>query len=191
MKMRRIKDVKQIDTKFETLIEKIQAHRALIKLKYNDCFKMEEQRINQELENFEKHMSLINFNKETVFKIVEELESGQSNKISGGSEVANKIENFKKIQDELEEQTQRLQEVQISYPQVQVSMDGFEIIDKEVEQLVSIFHNKYLMSDKRIAFFGDTNKVMYLDLKKGEWTIKTINNNSNSQRGIGSNSGNS
>ena len=152
---------------------------------------MEEQRINQELENFEKHMSLINFNKETVFKIVEELESGQSNKISGGSEVANKIENFKKIQDELEEQTQRLQEVQISYPQVQVSMDGFEIIDKEVEQLVSIFHNKYLMSDKRIAFFGDTNKVMYLDLKKGEWTIKTINNNSNSQRGIGSNSGNS
>ena len=75
MKMRRIKDVKQIDTKFETLIEKIQAHRALIKLKYNDCFKMEEQRINQELENFEKHMSLINFNKETVFKIVEELEN--------------------------------------------------------------------------------------------------------------------
>lgn len=76
MKMRRIKDVKLIDSKFETLIEKIQAHRALIKLKYNDCFKMEEQRINQELENFEKHMSLINFNKETVFKIVEELESG-------------------------------------------------------------------------------------------------------------------
>lgn len=70
-------------------------------------------------------------------------------------------------------------------------MDGFDIIDKEVEQLVSIFHNKYLMSDKRIAFFGDTNKVMYLDLKKGEWTIKTINNNSNSQRGIGSNSANS
>lgn len=37
---------------------------------------MEEKRINQELENFEKHMSLIKFNKETVNKIVEELESG-------------------------------------------------------------------------------------------------------------------
>lgn len=61
-------------------------------------------------------------------------------------------------------------------------MDGFEIIEKEVEQLVSIFHNKYLMSDKRIAFFGDTNKVMYLDLKKNDWVIKTINNNSNAQR---------
>lgn len=66
-------------------------------------------------------------------------------------------------------------------------MDGFDIIDKEVAQLVSIYHNKYLMSDKKIAFFGDTNKVMLLDLKKNEWTIKTINNNSNShsQRGLG------
>lgn len=66
-------------------------------------------------------------------------------------------------------------------------MDGFDIIDKEVAQLVSIYHNKYLMSDKKIAFFGDTNKVMLLDLKKNEWAIKTINNNTNahSQRGLG------
>jgi predicted transcriptional regulator YheO len=41
------------------------------------------------------------------------------------------------------------------------------------------------MSDKKIAFFGDTNKVMLLDLKRNEWTIKTINNNSNSSRGVG------
>ena len=58
---------------------------------------MEEKRINQELENFDKHMSLINFNKETVNKIVDELESGQPYKIQGGSEVANKIENLKKV----------------------------------------------------------------------------------------------
>ena len=45
MKLRRIKDIKQIDSKFDALIDKIQTHRALIKLKYNDCFKMEEQRI--------------------------------------------------------------------------------------------------------------------------------------------------
>lgn len=61
-------------------------------------------------------------------------------------------------------------------------MDGIDIIDKEIDQLISINHNKYLMSDKKIAFFGDTNKVMLLDLKKSEWTIKTINNNSNSSR---------
>lgn len=81
MKLRRVKDIKSIDDKYQTLIDKIQAHRALVKLKYNDCFKMEEKRINQELENFEKHICLINFNKETVLKLVEELESGQSFKI--------------------------------------------------------------------------------------------------------------
>ena len=59
-------------------------------------------------------------------------------------------------------------------------MDGIDVIDKAIDQLISINHNKYLMSDKQVAFFGDTNKVMLLDLKKSEWTIKTINNNSNS-----------
>ena len=68
-------------------------------------------------------------------------------------------------------------------------MKGFENIEKEVEQLISINHNKYLMSDKKIAFFGDTNKAMLLDLKRNEWTIKTINNNSNSSRGINGASG--
>jgi hypothetical protein len=37
------------------------------------------------------------------------------------------------------------------------------------------------MSEKKIAFFGDTNKVMMLDLKKNEWIIKTISNNSSNQ----------
>ena len=36
------------------------------------------------------------------------------------------------------------------------------------------------MSDKKIAFFGDTKKVILLDVKKNELTIKTINNKSNS-----------
>jgi len=34
--------------------------------------------------------------------------SQQENKISGGSEVSNKIDNFKQMQDELECQTQKL-----------------------------------------------------------------------------------
>jgi hypothetical protein len=64
-------------------------------------------------------------------------------------------------------------------------MEGFNNIEKQMDNLIQINHNKYLMSDKKIAFFGDTNKVMLLDLKRNEWTIKTINNNSNSSRGAG------
>ena len=59
-------------------------------------------------------------------------------------------------------------------------MDGFNNIEKQLDTLIQINHNKYLMSDKKIAFFGDTNKVMLLDVKKNEWTINTINNMSNS-----------
>jgi hypothetical protein len=66
-------------------------------------------------------------------------------------------------------------------------MDGFDIMSKQVEQLIYINHNKYLMSDKKIAFFGDTNKVMLLDLRKDEWSIKTINNNSTSRVGLQAN----
>ena len=59
-------------------------------------------------------------------------------------------------------------------------MDGFNNIEKQLDTLIQINHNKYLMSDKKIAFFGDTNKVILLDVKKNELTIKTINNMSNS-----------
>lgn len=69
-----------------------------------------------------------------------------------------------------------MQEAQISYPTVQFGLDGFANIEKDIEQLVTVNHNKYLMSDKKIAFFGDTNKVMMLDIKKMEWQIKTITN---------------
>ena len=42
-------------------------------------------------------MSLINFNKETITNTVNELESGQGEQVQRGSELAAKIENFKKI----------------------------------------------------------------------------------------------
>ena len=63
----------------------------------------------------------------------------------------------------------------------------FRQIEKDADSLVKVSHNKYLMGDKKIAFFGDTNKVMLLDLKKQDWVIKTINNNYNNNGGSGSN----
>ena len=76
MRLKRIKDLKIIDSKYQRLLDKISAQRAQIKVKYNECFKIEERRIQTELENFEKHASLINFNRDTVLKAVEELDSG-------------------------------------------------------------------------------------------------------------------
>jgi len=56
-------------------------------------------------------MSLINFNKETVQKTVDELgiNAGTHDpKNVGGSEASTKLENFKQMQDELDMQTSKL-----------------------------------------------------------------------------------
>lgn len=101
-----------IDSKYQRLLDKISAQRAAIKVKYNDCFKIEEKRIQTELENFEKHQSLINFNRDTVLKAVEELDSGniqigigtpsesaaaQNDKMNNSATFSSKIDSFKKL----------------------------------------------------------------------------------------------
>lgn len=80
-------------------------------MKYNESFKIEERRIQAELKNYEKHLSLINFNRDTVIKAVEDLDSGNiqvgvgtpAENVQGSTEQSNattfasKIDNFKKL----------------------------------------------------------------------------------------------
>jgi predicted nucleotidyltransferase len=74
MKMKKIRDMKIIDDVFEKITKKVLMKKALLKNEYNEHFNMELDRVNNEQENFQKHMSLINFTKETALKTVQELE---------------------------------------------------------------------------------------------------------------------
>ena len=74
MKMRKIKDMQTIDEQFENIQKKILLKKAQLKKAYNDAFNQELAQVNAEQENFEKHLSLINFSKETVVKTAQELE---------------------------------------------------------------------------------------------------------------------
>ena len=78
-----------------------------IKLKYSDALKLEEARINREQENFEKHLSLIQFCKENVQKTTSELENLKGKQIKG-SDISNRLENFKRQEEELSSQTEKL-----------------------------------------------------------------------------------
>ena len=102
MKQKKIKDMKQIDDLFERIVKKILHKKVLLKKDYNEAFNLELDRVNLDMENFEKHMSLINFNKETVHKLVTELDQFQGKKIQG-SEISNKLENFKRQEEELKD----------------------------------------------------------------------------------------
>ena len=66
--------MKMIDEIFERIAKKIMLKKTQLKKEYNEAFNQELDRVNVEQENFEKHMSLINFNKETVSKLVTELD---------------------------------------------------------------------------------------------------------------------
>lgn len=66
--------MQQIDEVFDRIVKKVQLKKAQIKKSYNDAFNLELSQVNSEQENFEKHLSLINFSKETVLKTAQELE---------------------------------------------------------------------------------------------------------------------
>ncbi len=74
--------------------------KAEIKLKYSDALKVEEARIGREAENFEKHLSLIQFCKENVQKTTREIENLRGKQIKG-SDISNRLENFKRQEEEL------------------------------------------------------------------------------------------
>lgn len=102
MKLRKIRDMQSIDEQFEGLQRKVLLKKAQLKKAYNDAFNQELAQVNAEQENFEKHLSLINFSRETVVKTAQELEQHQGKKVSG-SEIANKLENFKRQEEELKD----------------------------------------------------------------------------------------
>ena len=52
----------------------VQTKKAQFKKSYNDAFNMELGQANLDQENLEKHLSLINFCKDTVLKTASELE---------------------------------------------------------------------------------------------------------------------
>jgi hypothetical protein len=68
MKLRKIRDMQTIDEQFEGLQRKVLLKKAQLKKAYNDAFNQELAQVNAEQENFEKHLSLINFSRETVVK---------------------------------------------------------------------------------------------------------------------------
>lgn len=144
--------------------------KALIKKEYNDAFNSELNRVNIDMENFEKHISLIAFSKDTVVKTASELETYENKKITG-SEIANKVENFKRQEEELKEQTTKLVSIRIAYPSVDFNATEF---DKTLRHVANIQHRSTVMTQKKVCFFGDQNKVMQLDLQTEKWRVKQL-----------------
>ena len=60
----------------------------------------------------------------------------------------------------------------MTYPQIEFSTDK---MDEAIKQLAQVHHRTVKMTNKKICFFGDTNKVVIFDVHSEQWQIKTIN----------------
>lgn len=134
--------------------------KAEIKLKYNNALAIEQARIHAEQENLEKHVSLINFTKQNVVSTTNEIETMQGNQTKG-SDISNRLENFKTQKEDLKRQTDKLQVIQVSYPVIEFTRDE---IEKAIKSMSSVQHRAVTMANKKVMFFGDGNKVISLDL---------------------------
>ena len=97
----------QIDENFDRIIHQVLQKRAEIKLKYAEALQVEEARICREQENFDKHLSLIRFCKENVVKTCREIDDFRGKQIKG-SDLANRVDNFKNQEETLTQQTNAL-----------------------------------------------------------------------------------
>ena len=170
MKARKIKDMKSVDDLFDRLVKKLLLKKAQLKKEYSDVFQQELDRVHAEQENFEKHMSLLNFTKETVLRTVQELEQHQGRRVQG-SEIANKLDNFRRQEEELRDQTEKLAPIKAAQPAFALSAGELE---RALHALGGVQSVAVKMTSKKVCFFGDANKIMSFDLQAEKWAVKTL-----------------
>lgn len=93
-----------------------------------------------------------------------------------GSDISNKLENFKRQEDEMKDQTDKLHPIKAAYPAFELNTSD---LDKSLRTIGTIQHRTVMMTNKKLCFFGDANKVMCLDLQTEKWTIKTLQRSNN------------
>lgn len=93
----------------------MQLKKAEVKLKYCKALKVEEGRIAREQENFEKHSKMLTFCKENVQKTTIEIDNYRGKQIKG-TDIANRLENFRRQADELISVTEKLMPIGMTYP---------------------------------------------------------------------------
>jgi hypothetical protein len=66
--------------------------------------------------------------------------------------------------------------IKASYPTFDISLNELE---KALKTMGYITHRSVMMANKKICFFGDTNKIMYLDIQTERWHIKSLTTRNN------------
>lgn len=97
------------------IIKNIQKKGKQLKDDYKKLVEEERSKINTEVEGYQNQLSLLDYNKSNVEKILEELEQSKG-KVEKHHK--SKLENLKKMAETAHEQTKTLKPIQLSFPNV-------------------------------------------------------------------------
>lgn len=86
-----------------------------------------------------------------------------------GSELSNKIDNFKKQGDDSFQRTNLLKAVTLTYPELIFNTSDFLKVVNKIGDVYytssKSFYKTTDMTKKKLCFFGDTNKIMIFDIE--------------------------
>ena len=103
---------------------------------------------------------MVNFAKENVSKTTIEIDNYRGKQIKG-TDIATRLENFRRQEEELSSITEKLQPITMTYPQIEFNAEKLDIA---IKNLANVHHRTVKMTNKKLCFFGDANKVIVLDL---------------------------
>ena len=102
-------DIAIVDKEMERIIKNVQKRGETIKESYKNLVNEQTTQINTELENYQNQLSLLDYNKSNVEKILQEMD--QNGKVEKHQK--NKLENIKKMAETAHEQTRKLKPIQL------------------------------------------------------------------------------
>lgn len=163
-------DCKTVDDEMERIIKNVKKRGQQLKELYQKLVDEQTAIINEEVDNYQNQLSLLDYNKSNVEKILEEMdEKGKVEKHQ-----KSKLENIKKMAETAHDQTKKLKPIQLSFPNIVFCHSDTDRVLRKIGDLSFTSH----MKNKRICFFGDTNKVMEYSLSNSKWSIRTLNTHS-------------
>ena len=102
-------DIAIVDKEMERIIKNVQKRGDAIKESYKHLVEEQTTHINTELDNYQNQLSLLDYNKSNVEKILDEMDvNGKVEKHQ-----KNKLENIKKMAETAHEQTRKLKPIQL------------------------------------------------------------------------------
>jgi len=165
-----VSDCELVDKEMERIIKNVKKRGQQLKESYQKLVDEQISSINSEVDNYQNQLSLLEYNKSNCDKILEEMDS--KGKVEKHQK--NKLENIKKMAETAYEQTKLLKPIQLNFPNIVFCQSDTDRVLRKIGDLSFSSH----MKNKRICFFGDTNKVMEYSLNTKKWNIKTLNTHS-------------